>query len=216
MKILYLHGIGSGADSRTPRELRKDFPDAEIFAPELPVSPKAAYEYICSLNEDYDLVIGTSLGGFYTLTAFPMTRKLLINPALFADTDIEKGIGYGKQPFFCERSNGATEYEIDEKYIAELKCLRDKIYRERDILFPDRLEHNLLNETYALFGMNDALLHHYDDFCTIFLKEHAYTCGAQHRLSTDEIHCILTPLIKRILAEPPIPFCVIMDDLDSL
>lgn len=45
------------------------------------------------MNDDYDLVIGTSLGGFYALTAFPMTKKLLVNPDLFADTDIEKWIG---------------------------------------------------------------------------------------------------------------------------
>ena len=58
--------------------------------------------------------------------------------------------------------------KIDAKYIAELKWLREKIYQERDKLYPDRLEHNLLNETYALFGLNDTLLHHYDDFCYIF------------------------------------------------
>lgn len=165
---IILHGIGSGADSRTPRELRNDFPSDKIYAPELPVHPKDAYNYICCMNDDYDLVIGTSLGGFYALTAFLMTKKLLVNPALFADTDIEKWIGYGKQPFFCKRSDGATEYEIDAKYIAELKWLREKIYQERDKLYPDRLEHNLLNETYALFGLNDTLLHHYDDFCYIF------------------------------------------------
>ena len=90
---IILHGIGSGADSRTPRELRNDFPSDKIYAPELPVHPKDAYYYICCMNDDYDLVIGTSLGGFYALTAFPMTKKLLVNPALFADTDIEKWIG---------------------------------------------------------------------------------------------------------------------------
>ena len=93
MKILYLHGIGSGADSRTPRELRNDFPSDKIYAPELPVHPKDAYYYICCMNDDYDLVIGTSLGGFYALTAFPMPMKLLVNTDLFADTDIEKWIG---------------------------------------------------------------------------------------------------------------------------
>ena len=60
---IILHGIGSGADSRTPRELRNDFPSDKIYAPELPVHPKDAYYYICCMNDDYDLVIGTSLGG---------------------------------------------------------------------------------------------------------------------------------------------------------
>lgn len=60
---IILHGIGSGADSRTPRELRNDFPSDKIYAPGLPVHPKDAYNYICCMNDDYDLVIGTSLGG---------------------------------------------------------------------------------------------------------------------------------------------------------
>ena len=82
MKILYLHGIGSGANSRTPRELRKYFPDIEIIAPELPARPKDAVKYLSdnyALEDEIDLVIGTSLGGFYALT-LPMVKKLLINP----------------------------------------------------------------------------------------------------------------------------------------
>lgn len=213
MKILYLHGIGSGADSRTPMELRKHFPEIEIIAPELPARPMEAYKYIQSnfaLNEDIDLVIGTSLGGFYALT-LPMVKKLLVNPAMFADTDISNGIGLGKQPFFCVRNNGETEYEIDEEFINELAEIRKKIY-ESDILRSDRIDHNLINETYALFGDRDELLHHYDDFCDMFLKEHAYRCEAEHRLSTEEIHEILAPLVKTVIEEPTAPFFCVMDE----
>ena len=55
MKILYLHGIGSGAESRTPTELRKIFTEAEILAPELPVRPKAIVELLKDKywNDDY-------------------------------------------------------------------------------------------------------------------------------------------------------------------
>ena len=66
MKILYLHGIGSGADSRTPRELRNLFPNIEIIAPELPSRPKEAVAFIMenyAFDDDIELVIGTSLGG---------------------------------------------------------------------------------------------------------------------------------------------------------
>ena len=52
---IILHGIGSGADSRTPRELQNDFPSDKIYAPELPVHPKDAYNYICCMNNDFDV-----------------------------------------------------------------------------------------------------------------------------------------------------------------
>lgn len=215
MKILYLHGIGSGADSRTQRELRNLFPNIEIIAPELPSRPKEAVAFIkenYAFDDDIELVIGTSLGGFYALT-LTMVKKVLINPAMFADEDILKALGYGNHDFLCERSDGKQEYCIDEEYINELSQIRRKVY-EKDVLRPDRIEHNLINETYALFGMNDAVVAHYDDFCKIFLKEHAFLFPGEHRLTPEEIRDVLAPLIKNVLDVPSLPFCYVMSELD--
>lgn len=198
MKILYLHGIGSGAESRTPTELRKDFPDAEILAPELPVSPMDIVELLKNKywnDKAIDLVIGTSLGGFFALT-FPNTKRILVNPALFADEDIKNGIGYGCQPFFCERADGAKEYLIDEKYISELKSIRNSIYNE----WYAKNKENYVSNTYAIFGENDELLHHVDDFKKFFDADKARMISGEHRLSTEEIHTILTPLVKQVIA----------------
>lgn len=197
MKILYLHGIGSGAESRTPTELRKDFPEAEILAPELPVSPKDIVELLKDkywYDDEIDLVLGTSLGGFFALT-FPSTKRILVNPAMFADEDIEKGIGYGSQPFFCERSDGAKEYIIDEGYISELKNIRNSIYNG---LLTANKEHYLSN-TYAIFGDKDELLDHFDDFKELFDADKAKMISGEHRLSTEEIHTVLTPMIKQVM-----------------
>ena len=200
MKILYLHGIGSGANSRTPSELRKDFPDAVIEAPELPARPMEAYQFLKDnyWPKAYDLIIGTSLGGFYAM-AFPAGKKLLVNPAMFADTDIKDGLGLGAKSFFTTRSDGSTEYIIDEAFINELAEIRRKIFHasdNKDI----RLTSEEKNNTWALFGTKDELLHHYEDFCSCYLPEHAIRCEAEHRFSTDEIHGVLTPFIKKILA----------------
>ncbi|MGN1304333.1 MAG: YqiA/YcfP family alpha/beta fold hydrolase [Oscillospiraceae bacterium] len=217
MKILYLHGIGSGAESRTPVELRKDFHDIEILAPELPVSPKAAYEFLKKNywdDDDIGLIIGTSLGGFYALSMIgALTKKLLINPAMFADEDIGNGIGLGKQPFFTKRSDGAEEYTIDEQFISELAEIRREIYKNRDPLYPEKMEHNMINETYALFGEKDSLLSHYDDFCKLFCEDNAEKFDGEHRLSVDEIHNVLAPFVRRILEEESLPICFVCDDL---
>lgn len=216
MKILYLHGIGSGADSRTPVELRKDFPDIEILAPELPASPKAAYEFLRKNywdDEDIGLIIGTSLGAFYALSMVgALTKKLLINPALFADEDIRNAIGLGTRPFFAKRSDGSEEYTIDEQFISELAEIRRDIYKNRDPLYPDKIEHNLLNETYALFGERDNLFGHYDDFCKLFCEDNAEKFDGEHRLSVDEIHNVLAPFVRRILDEEALPICFVCDD----
>ena len=203
MKILYLHGIGSGADSRTPRKLRELLPGAEIIAPELPIRPAEAYEFIKSgyFYEDFDLVIGTSLGGFYAQT-MPLHKKILVNPAMYADEDISKAVGYGKQQFLCARSDGATEYEIDEEFISELKEIRGKIYGNRDIMYPESLDINECNNTFGLFGRKDTTVSHYDEFCKWYLLEHAYWFDGEHRLSPEEIEAVLLPLIKKVMDAP--------------
>lgn len=213
MKILYLHGIGSGADSRTPRTLRQFFPETEILAPELPIRPAEAYEFIQKnyLYEDFDLVIGTSLGGFYA-QAMVLQKKILINPAMYADEDIATAIGYGPQKFLCSRSDGTTEYVIDEAFISELAEIRKKIYGARDPIHPEKLDVNECNNTYALFGEKDTLVGHYDDFCRWYLPKNAYRFEGGHRMEPQETETVLVPLVKKVL-EAPISMCFILDDL---
>ncbi len=214
MKILYLHGIGSGAESRTPKTLRELLPEAEIVAPELPIRPLEAVKFIDEnfWEKDFDLVIGTSLGGFYAQTMY-LQKKILVNPAMYADEDILKAIGYGTQKFLCSRSDGAEEYIIDETFIAELKDIRERIYKNRDALHHEKLDVNECNSTYALFGTNDTLVSHYDDFCRWYIPDHARTFAGGHRLEPEEIRNVLLPLVKKAAAES-MPLCFIHDDFD--
>ncbi|MBO4414675.1 MAG: hypothetical protein J5824_01695 [Lachnospiraceae bacterium] len=210
MRILYLHGIGSGADARTARVLRAAFPEAEVLAPELPVSPKAAVEFIRKefWDDEYiDLVVGTSLGGFYALTLHGM-RRLLINPAMYADEDIRNGIGLGRQKFFSARSDGATEYEITEEYLAELAEIRRQIYGGRDIMYPDKLDINEVNSVWGAFGTKDDLVSHYDDFCKWLYPGHTITFEDGHRPSEETLKSVIVPYVKEIL-DTPIPFVFI-------
>lgn len=215
MKILYLHGIGSGADSRTPKTLRELLPDAEIIAPELPIRPKEAYKFLKDNYwfGDFDLVIGTSLGGFYAQT-FPLQKKILVNPAMYADRDIAEAIGYGTHEFLCERSDWAKEYVIDEAFITELSEIRKEIYGGKDIIYPEKLDVNECNFTYALFGDNDELLSHYDDFCRWYLTEHVYRFSGGHRLEPADIKNELVPLIKKLMKKNGAPETFILDSFD--
>ena len=138
----------------------------------------------------------------------------LFNPALYADEDVRKALGVGPQRFLCERSDGETEYIIDEEFIGELTEIKRKIY-EKDILIPDRIDHNLVNETYALFGRKDGIVCHYDGFCEVFSKEKAYTFSGEHRLTVEEIETVLVPLVKKVLAEPQAPYVYIFSEIED-
>ena len=73
-KILYLHGFGSSGASGTVDLLRREFwervtPDkrATIVAPDIPLDPLVAMPMLETLAYDEmpDLIVGTSMGGFY-------------------------------------------------------------------------------------------------------------------------------------------------------
>ena len=83
--ILYLHGFASCGDSTKTKLLKKYFGDKEVLAPDLPVNPSEAVSLARKLiiEHDIDLIIGSSLGGFYA-SYFCETmgiKTVLINPS---------------------------------------------------------------------------------------------------------------------------------------
>ena len=202
MKIFYIHGLGSGKYSETPKRLREALPEAEVLSPEIPIDPIEAMRFLEDnfLNDtSIDLVVGSSLGGFYSLL-LKHHRKLLANPALFADEDIEKGIDLGEQEFLSLRENGARTYVIDETFIHGLAKIRDKIFHA-DPLHPGMPDQEQVENTWAIFARNDELLAHHDDFCHLFRSDHAFRMKGEHRVSEDNMRKDIVPLIKRILGK---------------
>ena len=202
MKILYIHGLGSGKYSETPKRLREVMPEAEVLSPEIPIDPIEAMWFLEDnfLNDtSIDLVVGSSLGGFYSLL-LPHHKKLLANPALFADEDIEKGIGIGEQEFLSPRENGAKTYVIDEAFIRGLAKIRGKIFHA-DSQHPGMPDQEQIENTWAIFARNDELLAHYDDFRHLFRPDHAFRMKGEHRVSEDNMRKDIVPLIRRIFGK---------------
>lgn len=96
MRILNLHGFMGKADNRNYTALCKLMPKEDIVSPKLDFMNEHPAELIEKLskiikNEDIDIVIGQSFGGFYALhlayrCGIPC---ILTNPCLFpADTDV--------------------------------------------------------------------------------------------------------------------------------
>ncbi len=83
--ILYLHGFASCGDSNKTKLLKAYFGEDNVVAPDLPVDPVEAISFIRQqiFAHDIDLLIGSSLGGFYAtyFTELFGIKTVLINPS---------------------------------------------------------------------------------------------------------------------------------------
>lgn len=116
---LYIHGLGSGAKSGTGSAFLRYFPDYEWVCPEVNEDPEESEaiirEHIAVFRPA--IIAGTSMGGLYTLYAdAPDAVKIVVNATVGIEHVLRK-VGYGEHPFFCEREDGRTKYEISEPVI---------------------------------------------------------------------------------------------------
>ena len=179
MRVLYIHGIGSGRrGANTVQWFKKEFPEDAIFSFDIPIEPDRAIQYIKEkcLELDINAVIGTSLGGFYAMQ-IPGVQKILINPAIKAFETVEK-IGKGEHKFFCVRDDGIDTYTIDDAFIAALRRQYEK--------FLEVMDEETVAETYAIFGTEDDICQYSDLFKKTYRESQMMTEKFGHRM-TEEI-----------------------------
>ena len=116
---IYIHGLGSGAKSGTSSAFVHYFPEYEWLCPEVNEDPEESeaiiQEYIRVFQPK--MIAGTSMGGLYTIYAnAPDTIKVVVNATVGVEHVLRK-VGYGKHPFYCEREDGRTEYELSETVV---------------------------------------------------------------------------------------------------
>lgn len=101
--LLYLHGFRSSPQSAKARQVaarvHAQHPAVHWWCPQLPPSPAAAWELLCSgirhWPRDTMAVVGSSLGGFYATAVAEHTgcRAVVLNPAVFPARDLARYIG---------------------------------------------------------------------------------------------------------------------------
>ena len=96
-KILYIYGYGSSPESSTCKWLKNNLPNVIVYSFEYAQSdPENSIPYLCSLVEelDIDVVIGSSLGGWYAMHVASICSlpSILINPV--TDSTLEKVVDY--------------------------------------------------------------------------------------------------------------------------
>ena len=146
---MYIHGLASGSNSNTARELQKLFPQYQWILPEVGEELEQAIDKINGIVAQYNpkIVMGTSYGGLMTMYAdAPNATKIICNPAVNADVSLAKDIGYGIHPYFCQRQDGATHFDITPAI-----CQGIAHYKATHQVIPGINNH-------AVFSPNDELL----------------------------------------------------------
>ena len=194
-RILYLHGIGSTGGGNTVNSIKEAFPDIIVDSPELPTMPKDAFEYISNIvnKNRYDIVIGTSLGGFYAMMISGV-KKILVNPAMFASEDIPKAVGFGTHPYLRERISGEKTYTVDETYVKELTRLQNRFFSER-------FDNEYIFETIAIFGTEDTLFSHINDYDALYMSHNMFIAKFGHRMDLETFNSTLKPMIDSLISE---------------
>ena len=146
---IYVHGLASGAAGTTFGSLSRKFKQyrwiTTDFGEDILVN-KLILEYMISQHNP-SLVVGTSMGGLTVLYAdAPNVVKIVCNPALSIADCVRNTIGLGKHSYFCERLNGATEFELTEQM-----CQRYERYIASHTP-------SLGRANYAIFSPHDELL----------------------------------------------------------
>lgn len=191
MKIIYFHGFGSSHASGTVEVLRRELPDDEIVAPDIPVDPAEALPFLKELceKEQPDLIIGTSMGGMYAqqMRGF---KRVLVNPA-FTMSTMSKVLKTGEHKFFNGRSDGAKTFRITRDIIQHHNQMERQQFK--DITVEEK------ETCWCLVGVRDTLVANAEAlFKKNYLVDHVIRFEGEHRLNGKVIKKVLLPLIERL------------------
>lgn len=187
--LLYIHGLASSGNSGTAKEIQRRLPKTRVLSPDLPIDPQEAYEMLCKMidEEEVDVMVGSSMGGMFA-NVINGTAKVLVNPSFHVSESMRKRIG--TLPFFSERKDGATDFEIT----AELCDAYAKLERRQFAFFKERDT----GETFALFGSDDDTVNCKDEYTKYFGDAYETFTGG-HRLNPEVIHDKLIPIVAELV-----------------
>ena len=149
LKGLYVHGLGSGANSNTVVSERKYLPDYDWHAVEVNEDLAQSVRIINAAIDMYQprVLLGTSLGGLYLMYAnVGDAYRIICNPACNIAELIRGPVGFGVKDYFVQRQDGVQQYVLDEGV-----CQRFEEYIKTHT--PTIGRHD-----YALFCIHDELI----------------------------------------------------------
>ena len=192
-KILYIHGFGSAGSTGTATIMRNLLyeKDVRVISPDVPTSPAEALPFLKSFveQEQPDLIIGTSMGGFYAeqLRGY---KRILVNPS-FHMARLLTFLGLGNYEFQNKRQDGADKFKVDKQMIAEFKEIEKLSFK--GLTAEDK------GNVWGMFGRNDPTVHTQDDYTKVYGKDHFIVFEGEHRLNDKILKHDVLPIINKIL-----------------
>lgn len=149
MKILFIHGLASSGAYKMASSLRILLKGSQVLAPDVPIEPDEALdllEGICR-DEDPDLVVGLSLGGFWA-QKLRSRRKVLVNPDFHVSKLMRTKIG--EVEYLSPRADGARSFFLNEEICEGYRKLEERQFED---LSPEEIA-----LTSGVFADNDELV----------------------------------------------------------
>ena len=152
-KVLYIHGFCSSAQTATAGRLREVFSDTcEVHAIDVNHHPAESIrrieEYIA--EHGIELLVGTSLGGYYTLCADVTCTKVAVNPATDPEMSLKHPEMMGHLRYFNPRQDGNWYFDFGPENLLEFRGIPFHVTPDTYILCSDHDE---------LLGDNRAACH---------------------------------------------------------
>ncbi len=169
--------------------LRILFKGSTVIAPDIPIEPSAALELIEGIcrQENPDLVVGLSLGGFLA-QKLRGRRKLLVNPDLHASRFLRSKLGINE--YLSPRLDGAAAFTVTEETINEYVRLEAV---EFDGITPE--EQGL---TFGAFAEHDELVDCREEFLAHY-PGHALSYPGGHLPVFPELKNYIKPYIEEVI-----------------
>lgn len=192
-KIIYFHGFSSAGSTGTATNLRNYLyeKDVRVLSPDIPTSPKEAVTFLKNYveQEQPDLIIGTSMGGFFAEMQHGY-KRILVNPSFHMAKHLTFR-GMGNVDFQNKREDGATQFKVDKQMIAEFKEAEKRSFQDTT---PEDKEN-----VWGLFGKNDKTVNTQGDFKKVYGSDHFIIFDGEHRLNDKIVKSTVMPLINQLL-----------------
>lgn len=190
LNILYLHGFGSAGNSGTARELQELLPNCKVVCPDLPIDSQEALALIGRIvcEESIDLVIGTSMGGLFTMHA-PCPNKVVVNPSFHVSRMMNSRLEGNESvtiPFFKPRRDGATEFVLTREVVDAYESMETTT-------FDGNTDCNIV----GIFGSKDEVVDCRSEYLAHYSNIRYFDGG--HRLDRDAIQLVVVPSILQLV-----------------
>ena len=196
-KILFLHGFFASGQCVPAKAIKEAFEGkAVVLTPDLPLHPKEALAFICSLydSEQPDILVGNSCGSFYAQMIAPIIGipALLGNPHFRMTEFLQPRLG--AHQYKSPRADGNQDFIIDEALIQEFAELEAQQFDCCSPYYKDRI--------WGIFGEQDSLAH----FEPLFLEHYnqSYHFPGAHTPTEQETKTWYVPMIEKLLMTYPI------------